>query len=82
MFKNICLMVLGVIVYSLFGVARENYKQAYNNTGGRYTLVVGDIPYTCTNDTYGRTCYDKDGIGLGDDNDWERLKRIRESKSR
>lgn len=42
----------------------------------KYTIIVSGNIYTCQNDQFGRECYNKNGIGLADEEYWKREARI------
>lgn len=68
--------ILATVAWGSFWAAIDKY------TSSSYTIYNSGVAYTCTNDKYGRDCYDKDGIGLGDDEYWKRRARIRKAEGK
>lgn len=76
--RKLLYMLLGAIVLKLYVYIHDSYTDIYNNSNGRYTIDYNNTKYTCINDQYGRECYDKNGIILGDELYFDRRKRMRE----
>ena len=73
MLKNLGLMLLGIVLYNMWGTLSTKYHELNNSTGGRYTLEHKGQFYTCENQRNGRYCLGKDGFQvIIEETDWRR----------
>ncbi len=75
----LCIMLAGVMIRA------GTTNMLYGDAPERYSIIKDGEAYTCTNDKYGRECYDRDGVILGDEYYWRRrdaVKRVEQRQSR